>query len=133
MAMFRTSTTPAALLALLIAGAGCSALATGAPPPEAQAPALQLEYNRPVRVPPNTSVRTRTTQAITVLQIQNLSTRSALIYAINGGQILATSGTMPANDPTPKRWVILFKGGELVISNLSTASDTIMLVTLVST
>ncbi len=94
---------------------------------------LELSYNHPLEVPPNFSaICPQTSQASSVLQIENLSTSNVLSYYVNAGGGFDKTGTIPANDATPKTWVHNFNGAKLVVTNISTRNAS-ALVTLRST
>lgn len=94
---------------------------------------LSLQYNQPLTVPENFSANcAATTQAISVLQIENLSTSNTLSFFINGGSALTYAGSIPANTSTPYQYVGNFNGGRLVVTNTS-SRDASALVTLKST
>jgi len=93
---------------------------------------LKLEYNQPLRVPPNFTAVAQTTQANSVLQIENLSSSNTLLYFVNAGSVLNENGEIPANTSDPKTWVENFNGATLNVSNISTR-DAVALVTLRST
>ena len=88
-------------------------------------PTLKLEYNFPIDVPPNFSaVCNKTTQAKSILQVENLSTSYvASFYADSKG--LNHLGTLSANDPSPWQDVQDFGGSKLEVANLSTRDATI--------
>lgn len=94
---------------------------------------LSLQYNQPLTVPENFSANCAvTTQANSVLQIENLSTSNTLSYFINGGSALTQAGSIRANTSTPFQAVVNFNGARLVVTNTS-SRDASALVTLKST
>ena len=93
---------------------------------------LNLQYNQPLHVPQNfSSLCSETTQATSLLQVQNLSSSDNLTFFVNGGG-LAESHVIPANQPEP--WMVQsnFGGATLKVSNVSSRPAT-ALVTLSST
>ena len=93
---------------------------------------LDLSYNHPLPVPPNfTAVCGQTTQATSILQVENLSTSNVLSFYVNAGSY-THQGVIPANDATPWSVAMNFNGAKLEVSNISTR-DAKALVTLRST
>ncbi len=100
---------------------------------KAAAAGLQLQYNQPLTVAENFSaVCDPTTQATSILQIENLSTSNTLSYFINAGSALTKSGVISPNNSTPDVYDVNFNGAKLVVTNISTR-DASALVTLRST
>jgi hypothetical protein len=93
---------------------------------------LSLSYNSPLPVPQNYSaICNPTSQAMSILQVQNLSTSFTLAFYVNAGSY-TYQGSIPANVTTP--WAIPqnFAGSMLTVTNLSSESATAQ-VTLKST
>ncbi|MVA26945.1 hypothetical protein V6582_20045 [Agrobacterium vitis] len=85
---------------------------------------MTLEYNMPLNVPEDFSaVANPTTQADSVLQIENLSTSNTLQFYVNAGAF-TYQGQILANTADPYVVVHNFNGAALKITNISTRSAT---------
>jgi hypothetical protein len=94
---------------------------------------LDLSYNNPVTVPTNWSaVCAVTTQATSILQVQNLSTSNVASFFVNAGGTPLPVINIQANDRQPYQLPQNFNGAKLVVTNISTSTADI-LVTLQST
>ena len=94
---------------------------------------LTLSPNNPITVPPKHKCSGPTSQAISYLQIENLSQEFTLMYFVTAGSVLTQTGSILAgiNPGNPAKWVKNFDGAELIAANVSDMNAS-MLVTLVS-
>jgi predicted alternative tryptophan synthase beta-subunit len=85
---------------------------------------LKLEYNTPVNVKEDFSaVADPTSQATSILNIENLSTSNTLLYYVNAGTF-TKQGSIAPNTATPDQIVYNFNGSKLVFTNTSTRDAT---------
>jgi len=89
---------------------------------------FELRYNFPLDLPPNfTAVANPTSQAMSVLQVENLSTSNVATFFINGGGVSEVIN-LPANSAQPYTLVHNFNGSKLEVSNISTRDAVIQIV-----